>query len=597
MASVFQSNRLATRVTVIFFLAIAALLIVLAAFFAFIIYDSQRTSTAALQQETARRAAITIAAHLDSLRVPLFDAARLRPDLMRATPDEQRALLNNLLTQNPAYLELALLDDQGRVVATVVREGHHLEEVERDADRVAALRAAQAGQAYESRVHLKISNQEPYIVESEPLNPLRGALVAWINLRHVWEIVADVRIGDSGYAYVLDTDGYLIAYRDPTPIIARRNPLQENAMLGELLRDSKVVREYQGLTGVAVLGASAPIESSHWQVLVETPLAEAYGLLYRLLIVSVGLLIAGIILAAWMARLLATRLLEPVELLREGASLIGAGHLDHRIVIETGDEIEELASEFNQMTAGLRRARAENDAWMRELERRVEERTAQVIEQKQQLAVLEERQRVARELHDSITQQLFTLTITLESAQALAEKNPARIPALVDRAHQIGKTALSELRALIANLRPVALERRGLMNALHDEFAAISERSGVSIELRADGIAPLLPTHEDALYRIALEAVNNAVNHAHPQRIQVAFEAHNDQGHLGERVTLTVQDDGAGFDASAEYAGHFGLKTMRERAAVFGGDATIDSAAGEGTTVRVEIPTQGNPGK
>lgn len=579
-----RTNRLARRVTLIFFFAIAALLIVLAVSFAFIVYNNQRTNVAALQREIAQRAAVSIGAHLDSLRVPLFDAARLRPDLLRATPDEQQTLLNNLLAQNSPYLELALLDEQGRVVATVAREGHHVESVERDADRAAAFQAAQSGQSYLGEVHLTVAAQEPYVVMGEPLSNNRGALVAWIDLRHVWEIVADVRVGDSGFAYVLDAEGDLIAYRDPAPIIAQQNPLKNNPQLSALLRDSNAVGEYTGLDGAAVIGAHAPMASTNWVVVVETPLAEAYAVLYRALALIVALLVMGILLAALIARYLSTRMLEPVELLREGAALIGAGHLDHRIVIETGDEIEELAAEFNQMTQNLRRARTELEDWAREMERRVQERTEQVVEQKEQLAVLEERQRVARELHDSISQALFTLTLNLESAQAFLKKDSSRVPALLERAHQVAKAARADVRALISDLRPPPLERRGLTDALREQFAAFATRAGVTIDLQADGLKHLSSASEDALYRIAIEAVNNAVNHAHPTRVTVQLD---DQDNL---VTLRVTDNGVGFDANADYEGHYGLKTMRERARALGGDVTIESAVGAGTIVHAEIP-------
>ena len=427
-----------------------------------------------------------------------------------------------------------------------------------------------------------MSNQEPYVAIGEPLANARGALVVWIDLRRVWDIVSSVRVGDSGYAYVLDADGNLIAYRDPAPILAHANPVQTNAGLRARLQTASGVGEYVGLNGVAVIGSHAPIASTNWVVVVETPLAEAYTVLYRALGLIAVLLVIGIVLAALMARYLATRFLEPVELLREGAALIGAGHLDHKIVIETGDEIEELAADFNRMTQSLLRARTELEDWARELERRVQERTNQIVAQKAQLAVLEERQRVARELHDSITQALFTLTITLETAQAFSKKDPSRVPALVERAHQVAKNALAETRALISDLRPAPLEKHGLADALHEQLAAVSTRVHVPIDLQSKGLGHIAPEYEDGLYRIALEAVN----HAHPTQVAVKL-AQRDNA-----VTLTVTDDGTGFDVHTNYAGHYRLTTMRERARALGGDVLIESAVGKGTTVRAEIPLE-----
>ena len=578
--------RLANRVALIFFLAIAALVIILAASFALIVYENQQTNTSALERELAQRAAVTIGAHLDSLRAPLVDTTRLRPNLLLATHVDQQTTLDDLLAQNASYLELALLDARGNVAATAARAGHHLESVEQDPERLAASQAAQNNQAYLGQVHLTATTQEPYVAIGEPLTGGRGALVAWIDLRHVWDIVSSVRVGDSGYAYVLDADGNLIAYRDPTPILAHANPVQTNPGLRAHLQIAGGVGEYSGLNGVAVIGSHAPIASTDWVVVVETPLTEAYTILYRALGLIAALLVVGILLAALMARYLATRFLEPVELLREGAALIGAGHLDHKIVIETGDEIEELAADFNRMTQNLLRARTELEDWARELERRVQARTNQVVAQKEQLAVLEERQRVARELHDSITQALFTLTLTLESAQAFAKKDPSRVPILVERAYQVAKNALAETRALISDLRPAPLEQHGLADALREQLTAISTRMDIPIGLQSEGLTQLAPASEDAFYRIALEAVNNAVNHARPTRVGVNLSQRD------TAVTLTVTDDGIGFDVHADYAGHYGLKMMRERARALGGDVRIESAVGKGTTVRAEIPVE-----
>ncbi len=579
-------HRLATRVTLIFFLAMATLLVILAASFALIIYENQQTNTSALERELAQRAAITIGAHLDSLRAPLVDTARLRPNLLLAAPNGQKTALDSLLVQNTSYLELALLDDQGNVRATAARNGLHLESVEQDPERLAEFQAAQKNQAYLGKVHLTTTTQEPYVAFGEPLIGGRGALVAWIDLRHVWDIVSSMRVGDSGYAYVLDAAGNLIAYGDPASILAHENPVQTNPGLRAHLQTTGGVGEYVGLNGVEVIGSHAPIASTDWTVVVETPLTEAYTVLYRALGLLALLLAVGILLAALMARYLATRFLEPVELLREGAALIGAGHLDHKIVIETGDEIEELAADFNRMTQNLLRARTELEDWARELERRVQERTTQVVEQKEQLAVLEERQRVARELHDSITQALFTLTLTLESAQAFAKKDPSRVPTLVERAHQIAKSALAETRALLSGLRSTALEQFGLADALLEQLTEISTRTHIPIDFQPRGITRLASAIEDALYRIALEAVNNAVNHAHATRILVELTQRYNT------VTLMVTDDGVGFDPSAEYAGHYGLTTMRERARALGGKVQIESAAGRGTTVHAEIPLE-----
>lgn len=302
-----------------------------------------------------------------------------------------------------------------------------------------------------------------------------------------------------------------------------------------------------------------------------------------------GLLVAAVVASAVMARYLARRLLDPLDLLREGVGIIGGGHLDHKIVIETGDEIEELANEFNEMTQNLRRAQRELEEWAHELERRVQDRTEEVVAQKQQLAVLEERQRVARELHDSIAQLLFTLTLNLESAQAFLVQDPSRLPTLLERAHSAAQTARAEVRVMIFDLRPVGLKQGELMQTLRGEFEGLTTRTGIRIEVRANGLGEIPPAVEDTLFRIAMEAVNNAVNHGNPSRVDVEL------GRAERQIELTVADNGIGFDPTLAFPSHYGLKTMRERARSLGGEITIESSIGTGTTIRAAIPLEGVP--
>ncbi|MBI3915105.1 MAG: HAMP domain-containing protein [Chloroflexi bacterium] len=579
MAQAQTPRRLANRVTLTFSLAIAFLLLIVAALYAFIVYTNQGEAIATLQREVALRAALTIETHLDALFDPLRDAVR---SPLTTNP---KTLLDELLARNEAYLELAWVDDQGRIVASAARAGHHIEPLERDADLQSAWRAAKRGESYLSAVHLKPQGQEPYVVKGIPLEQNNGALVAWLDQRHVWKTVSETRVGETGYAYLLNSEGVLIAYRDSSRVLAQRNLVTEIAGLRAHLKGANDTAQYTGLSGVTVIGSHASIENTGWIVVVETPLTEAYRILLRSVIFVAALFVVGIVVAILLARYLTRRLLEPIELLQEGVGLIAQGHLDHTIVIETGDEIEELADEFNHMTRSLRRARDENEAWTREMEQRVEERSNQIVQQKQLLAVLEERQRIARELHDSVTQSLFTMTMNLDAARALLTKDASRVPALLDRLRRIAQTAQSEMRALILHLRPSPLAQNSLVDALRDFLSDVSIREKLKIDFQADGHAEMPPSCEDAVIRIAQEAVNNAVKHAGATRLIVQLK--NGDG----KTMLSVQDDGKGFDPAGEYMGHLGLKTMRERAEALGGKVTIESAIGTGTMVRAVIPS------
>lgn len=205
-------------------------------------------------------------------------------------------------------------------------------------------------------------------------------------------------------------------------------------------------------------------------------------------------------------------------------------------------------------------------------------------------AILVERQRLARELHDSVSQALFSMTMHVRTAERRLEplgEEADLARAEVARLQELAKGALSEMRALIFELRPGALAEEGLGAALIKQAAAIAAREQVTIEV----VAPThrLPLSTDAqehLYRIALESMHNAIKHARPRRIDVTISIDD----TAWQVALVVADDGIGFDSSAEHPGHLGLGTMRERATVLGGTATLESTPGVGTLVTVVVP-------
>jgi signal transduction histidine kinase len=216
---------------------------------------------------------------------------------------------------------------------------------------------------------------------------------------------------------------------------------------------------------------------------------------------------------------------------------------------------------------------------------------ARLTRRAQEAAVLEERNRLARELHDSVTQQLFSITLTAQAARAHLEKNPQRAATQLERLQETAAAALAEMRALIAQLRPPALSDQGLVSALQQHIAALSRREGLRIELRVTGNERLAHGCEQALYRIAQEALNNIVKHAQAENVRVALDF------APERVQLHITDDGIGFDVAAQDAQpatpidrHLGLMSMRERAAEVGGTLALRSARGGGTDILVTVP-------
>jgi signal transduction histidine kinase len=200
-------------------------------------------------------------------------------------------------------------------------------------------------------------------------------------------------------------------------------------------------------------------------------------------------------------------------------------------------------------------------------------------------AALEERQRLARELHDSVSQALYGIALGSRTARTLLDReaHPDRVAEWLEYVLSLAEAGLTEMRALIFELRPESLETEGLVTALNQQAAALEARHELPVHTTL-GEEPDLPLEtKEALYRIAQEALHNTVKHAHASRADLKLESD------AEGIALEVSDDGVGFDPEGSFSGHLGLKSMRERATSLGGTLRVESAPGEGTTVRVRI--------
>ena len=210
---------------------------------------------------------------------------------------------------------------------------------------------------------------------------------------------------------------------------------------------------------------------------------------------------------------------------------------------------------------------------------------ARLLAAVQDKAALEERQRLARELHDSVSQALYGISLGTRSARSLLDRQPERVGERLDYVMKMAEAAISEMRALIFELRPETLETEGLALALAKQASAMHSRHGLEVHTEIGDEPALTFVEKQALYRIAQEALHNVVKHARAQRVSLEL------GRTPGRVVLEIRDDGVGFDTRASFPGHIGLESMRERAEGLGGSFSLSSTPGEGTTLRVELPT------
>lgn len=202
----------------------------------------------------------------------------------------------------------------------------------------------------------------------------------------------------------------------------------------------------------------------------------------------------------------------------------------------------------------------------------------------QQKAVLEERQRLARELHDSVSQALYAIGLGARTALVQLDRDPPKARDPMEYVLSLAEGGLAEMRALIFELRPEDLDRDGLVAALRRHIAALRARHGLIVhDVMCDEPA-LDPAVRLALYRIAQEAVHNVTRHAQAHNVHIVLACDD------ESACIEIRDDGVGFDADGHFPGHLGLRSMRERAERLGGEFSLDSVAGSGTRIVARFP-------
>jgi signal transduction histidine kinase len=340
----------------------------------------------------------------------------------------------------------------------------------------------------------------------------------------------------------------------PTPtrageVLWTAAPVLDLSGLGKGTKPSPV-SDLLGVVYVQVPATAKLAEEQNWREALGPQLGV--GLLVLAAAVPVGLVFG----------LLSTRrLIRRLRRLAATTVAVADGDYRHRVPVAGGDEVAQLEANVNRMA----------------------ERLDATMATQRQLAEAGERARIARELHDAISQDLFSLRLLAGGVRkALPASSPLRPQ--VETMEQTATQTMHEMQALLLELRPVALADAGLIPALEELCHAYRERLGVAVDADLDPVE-LAPPAEHAVLRVVQEALANAVKHARPTRIRLRLHHQDDQ------VAVTVTDDGAGFDPSlAEQRHGMGLGLMRQRVAELGGSFQLDSTPGQGTTVQVLLP-------
>ncbi|PYZ97706.1 sensor histidine kinase [Alteribacter lacisalsi] len=255
------------------------------------------------------------------------------------------------------------------------------------------------------------------------------------------------------------------------------------------------------------------------------------------------------------------------------------GSLDKRIQLTREDELTRLAGEINDLTDGYERQ-------IRSMHRVLNE-NARLIDEKEKAAGLEERRKLARDLHDAVSQQLFAVSMSLGAIPRVLDSDPERAKALINQVETITHAAQQELRALIMHLRPITLEGKGLGEALKALFQELQQKNAqLTFEWDIE-LPDIDPGIEDQLFRVIQEALSNALRHSQADTIR--FSARIDE----DKLAVTLSDNGAGFDMEGKKEDpsvSYGLITMEERTEELGGHFSVLSYPDKGTTVRIRVP-------
>ncbi|MEV6133351.1 GAF domain-containing sensor histidine kinase [Streptomyces violaceusniger] len=211
---------------------------------------------------------------------------------------------------------------------------------------------------------------------------------------------------------------------------------------------------------------------------------------------------------------------------------------------------------------------------------------ARLYERSRELTIAGERARLAHELHDAVSQKLFSLRLTAQAATALVDRDPGRAKDELQQIALLAAEATDELRSAVVELRPAALDEDGLVATLRTQVQVLDRAHSAQVTFACHGVRALPAAQEGAVLRVAQEALHNALRHADARQVDVTLTRH------GQGARLRVADDGRGFDPSAvRRAGrHLGLVSMRDRAGGVGGALTVESAPGMGTVIEMEVP-------
>lgn len=260
-----------------------------------------------------------------------------------------------------------------------------------------------------------------------------------------------------------------------------------------------------------------------------------------------------------------------------GAKNLAYGNLDYRLGFKGNAEFDGIIQAFNEMATRL-------ESQVRALQKLAQE-NEQLLQETKISAISEERQRLARDLHDAVSQQLFAISMMAATASKIAQKSPEQTLGLIQEISQSATRAQAEMRALLLQLRPLTLQNESLSQALASLASELQSRQTIQCHVDLDQ-ASLPKNIENQLFRIAQEGLSNVLRHAEATQVRISLKMSEET----RRVLLVIEDDGKGFILDNIPQSSIGIRSIRERSTLIGGTAQWLSVLGQGTKLEIRVP-------
>jgi signal transduction histidine kinase len=523
-------------------------------------YQEHTTALIAIQREKALAAALQIEQFIKEIERQVGWASQPKIGT-RATLDQLRFDYLRLLRQVPAVAEISQLDGAGREQLKVARYAMDVVGSQADFSGDPKFREARPGRTYFGPVYFW-KESEPYMtIAIRGKRDETGVTVAEVNLKFIWDVVSQIKIGKAGHAYGVDAGGHLIAHPDIGLVLQKTDfsSLAHVQRARDALRKSGEAKDKvtiaRGREGRQVLTASAAIPSLGWLVFVDLPLEEAFAPLYASIYRTAALMLLGIGLSILASLFLARRMVAPIRTIQVGAAGIGAGSLGQRIEVRTGDELETLADEFNSMASQLQESYAN-------LEQKVDERTRELskafreIEDKSRQVEAANRHKSAflanmsHEFRTPLNAIIGFSEVLLDpSLKVTEEERKQFLTDILNSGKHLLKLVneildLSKIEAGRMELDIEFASMGEIVDAIHSTVRPLAAKKAIELRIESDGQIGPVPMDAARIRQVLLNLVGNAIKFT-PEGGRVWVRADADDG----MVRVEVGDTGPGIPA------------------------------------------------